>query len=192
MTSGASVGGDARLRVFLALRLPEPALDALEAWQRENLERVRAVPRDHLHVTLAFLGHRPAGDLPAILPELRAAAAGVQGELRLTPVRYRETRSVGMLVLDDEGGRAGTLAADLQERLERIGVYRREARGWLPHLTVARFREKPGLRLQPPNMGTYVLVPSDASAFLSRLRPGGAQYEILESVPLRTVPLGGL
>jgi 2'-5' RNA ligase len=89
-----------------------------------------------------------------------------------------------MLVLDDEGGRAAALAGDLQERLEALGVYRREARTWLPHLTVARFRAPKGLRPPLPNRGTYVLIPSDASAYLSRLRPGGAQYEILESIEL--------
>jgi len=30
MTSAASVGGDERLRLFLALQLPEPTLDILE------------------------------------------------------------------------------------------------------------------------------------------------------------------
>jgi len=184
MTSRATVGGDERLRLFLALTLPDAALDALEAWQRQWLERMRIVPRDHLHVTLAFLGHRPAAEVPAVVETLREAAAGTREELRLTPARYRETRSVAMLVLDDEGGRAEALANDVQERLARLGVYRREARRWLPHLTVGRFRERPGLCLQPPNEGTYVLIPSDASAYLSRLRPGGAQYEILESVPL--------
>ena len=89
-----------------------------------------------------------------------------------------------MLVLDDEGGRATALAGDLQERLETLGVYRRERRNWLPHLTVARFREPKGLRPPPPNRGTYVLIPSDASAYLSRLRPTGAEYEILESIEL--------
>ena len=184
MTSPASVGGDERLRLFLGLRPPDLALDVLEAWQAEHLERMRFVPREHLHVTLAFLGHRPAGELPGILDALRGAAAGVRGEIRLTPVRYRETRSVAMLVLDDEDGHAEALAVDVQGRLERLGVYRREGRTWLPHLTVGRFRERPGLRPDPPNRGTYVLIPSDASAYLSRLRPGGAQYEILESVPL--------
>jgi RNA 2',3'-cyclic 3'-phosphodiesterase len=145
---------------------------------------MRIVPREQLHLTLAFLGHRPAADLPGVLEALRAAAGGAEGELRLTPVRYRETRTVAMLVCDDEGGRAGTLAADLQERLERIGVYRREGRPWLPHLTVGRFREQPGLDADLANMRTYVLIPSDASAYLSRLRPSGAEYEVLASVAL--------
>ena len=74
MTSSTSVGGDERLRLFLGLRLRAADLDAVEAWQREHLERMRVVPRAHLHVTLAFLGHRPAGELPAILEALRAAA----------------------------------------------------------------------------------------------------------------------
>ena len=181
MTSPASVSGDERLRLFLALRVPDDVLDEVERWQHEHLRDVRAVPREHLHVTLAFLGHRPAGELGAIVGALRGAAAGA-GEIRLEPVRYRETRSVGMLVLEDDGGRATLLAEDVQARLEQLGVYRREGRPWLPHVTVARFRERPRLRVEPPPMGTFV--PSDAAAYLSRLRPGGARYEVLESVAL--------
>ena len=181
MTSRASVSGDERLRLFLALRVPDDVLDEVEDWQREQLSNVRVVPRERVHVTLAFLGHRPAGELASIVDALRDAAAGA-GEIRLTPARYRETRSVGMLVLEDEGGRATVLAGDVQERLERLGVYRREGRPWLPHLTVARWRERPRLRLEPPSVGTFV--PSDAAAYLSRLRPGGAEYRVLESVVL--------
>ena len=181
MTAPASVGRDERLRLFLALRLPDDALDEIERWQSEQLPGVRLVPREHLHVTLAFLGHRPAGELEAIVDAFRGAAAGA-GEIRLTPVRYRETRSVGMLVLSDDGGNAARLAGNVQGRLEQLGVYRRERRPWLPHLTVARWRERPRLRLEPPPVRTFV--PSDAAAFLSRLHPGGARYEVLESVAL--------
>jgi 2'-5' RNA ligase len=181
MTEAASVARDERLRLFLALRLPGDVLDEIERWQRERLRNVRVVPREHLHVTLAFLGHRPSGELDPIVGALREAAAGA-GEIRLTPVRYRETRSVGMLVLDDEGGNAALLARDLHERLERLGVYEHEGRPWLPHLTVARYRERPRLRPEPPPGRTFV--PSDAAAYLSRLQPRGAVYEVLESVAL--------
>jgi 2'-5' RNA ligase len=186
MTDAASVGADERLRLFLALRLPDAVLDALETWQQEHLQGVgpgiRIVGRDALHITVAFLGHRPAGELPAVLRELREAAAGAPADLRLAPARYRETRSVAMLVLDDLDGGATALAQDVQARLERLGAYRREDRPWLPHLTVARFRERPRLALDRPAMGTFV--PSDAAAYLSRLHPGGAQYVVLESVAL--------
>jgi len=127
MTLPDSVGGDERLRLFLALRLPEHVLDALEAWQPQ-LRAVRVVPREHLHVTLAFLGSRPAGELGAIVEALRAAAADAPPDLRLAPSRYREARSVAMLVLDDLGGGSTALAEDVQARLEALGVYRREGR----------------------------------------------------------------
>lgn len=179
MNSAASVGGDERLRLFLALRLPDDVLDEIERWQRSELPNVRVVPREHLHVTLAFLGHRPSGELDSIVGALREAAAGA-GEIRLTPVRYRETRSVGMLVCDDEDGRATSLAADLHARLERLGVYERERREWLPHLTVIRFRDRPRLQPSLPDLGPVVT--SDAAVYMSTLRPSGAQYSVLESV----------
>lgn len=182
MTSPVSVGGDERLRLFLALRLPEPVLDGLGEWQRRSLQGVRLVARDHLHLTLAFLGHRPAGELDGILGELRAAAAGAAPDLCLAPARYRETRGAAMLVLDDEGGRVTAVAEDVQTRLERLGILAREDRPWLPHVTVARFRERPRLRPELPGLEPFA--PSDAAAYLSRLRPTGAQYEVLGSVAL--------
>ena len=142
MNLPASVGDSERARLFCGLRLPDRALDALSAWQADHIQQGRPVPRDHLHVTLAFLGHRPVGELESILVALREAAAAA-GPIRLVPERYRETRSVGMLVLNDLGGQATRLAEDLQGRLEGLGVYQREARPWLAHLTVVRFRDTP-------------------------------------------------
>jgi 2'-5' RNA ligase len=170
------------MRLFLALRLPEPVLDALEEWAAGALEGGgRIVPRTSLHVTLAFLGHRPAGELEAICRELGEAAAAA-GPIVLEPERYRETRTVGMLALRDEGGASAALAAGLHGRLQRLGVYEPERRPWLPHVTVLRFRERPRLRPELPPLGRFT--PSDAAAYLSRLRPSGAQYEVLESFAL--------
>ena len=181
MTSTGSVAPDERLRLFLALRLPDDALDEIVAWQAESLHGdLRVVPRENLHVTLAFLGHRPAAELPAIAAALRSAA-GAAGPIELQLERYRETRSVGMLVYEDVHGTASAVADDLQGRLEALGVYRREGRPWLPHVTVARFRRKPGLR---PRIRTGVLIPSDAAAYLSRPGRAGAEYVVLESLPL--------
>jgi RNA 2',3'-cyclic 3'-phosphodiesterase len=182
--AAGSVEPDERVRLFCALRLPDDTLDRLVEWQRSALAGVagiRAVPRENLHVTLAFLGSRPVGEVDAVTDELRAAAAGVEPPL-LHVGRYRETRSVGMLVCADEGGRASTLARELHARLARLGVYEPEQREWLPHLTVARFRERPRLRLEAPDLGA--VAPSDAAVYLSRLRPGGARYEVLAKVVL--------
>jgi RNA 2',3'-cyclic 3'-phosphodiesterase len=145
------------------------------------MDRGRRVSREQLHVTLAFLGHRPLAELESILTALRDAAAAA-GSIRLVPERFRETRSVGMLVLSDIGGAATRLADDLQDRLERLGVYERERRPWLPHLTVVRFRERPRLGPPLPELGEFS--PSDAAAYHSVLRSSGAQYVVVESFAL--------
>jgi 2'-5' RNA ligase len=144
-----------------------------------GVPEVRPLPPEHLHLTLAFLGHRPVEELDAILRALREAAARAEPPL-LSLRGYRETRSVGMLTFDDADGRAAALAVDLHERLAVLGVYEPERRKWLPHVTVLRFRKRP--RLQPVLPDLEPFMPSDAAAFLSRLRPSGAQYEVLESM----------
>jgi 2'-5' RNA ligase len=181
MNSPGSVEGDERLRLFCALTLPDDVLDTLERWQHDALAGGRIVGRENLHVTLAFLGHRPRPELERIAGELRAAALDA-GQPELTVRRYRETRSVGMLVLDDAESRATRLAEDLHGRLERLGVYDPERRRWLPHLTVLRFRTPP--KFDPPLPDLPPFAPSGAAVYMSRLRPGGAQYEILEPVAL--------
>src|SRR5439155_5843308 len=168
----------------LALRLPDEAVRALVRWQRDDLGApagVRIVPEENLHVTIAFLGSRPSGELEPIAAALRAAAGESERPV-LTPVRYRETRSVGMLVCDDDEGRATRFAEDVHERLRRLGVYEPEKRPWLPHLTVVRFRERPRLSPPIPDLGRVTM--SESAVMHSVLRPSGAQYEVVESVPL--------
>ena len=184
MTSPGSVEGHERLRLFAALRLPPAAVERLAAWQAKelaDLNGVRLVPPDNLHVTLAFLGLRPAGDAEGAFAVLLETARDAERPV-LTVTRYRETRSVGMVVLEDEDGRATRLAEAVGEGLERLGVYEREARRWLPHVTVLRFRRPPRARPPLPDLGR--VSPSEVALYHSVLRPTGAQYEILQSVPL--------
>jgi RNA 2',3'-cyclic 3'-phosphodiesterase len=182
VSAAASVAGDASVRLFCALTLPDGVRDRLVAWQaRLPGGEYRPVPRDNLHVTLAFLGSRPSREVEPIRAELEEAAAG-SGPIVLREPRYRETRSVGMLIFDDENGAAGALARDVHARLHRLGVYEPERRQWLPHLTVVRFRERP--RLSPPLPELGPVSPSGAVVYHSVLRPTGAQYIVLHSVAL--------
>jgi RNA 2',3'-cyclic 3'-phosphodiesterase len=180
VNSPGSVGRDERLRLFLALRLPDNVLDRLERWQHEHLSE-RIVPRRNLHVTLAFLGSRPAAEVPKLAAALTEAVRGV-GAIEFAARRYRETRSVGMVVLEDRTREAGRLAERAFKRLEALRVYKREKRRWLPHITVVRFRAPPKLDPPMPDLGSFE--PSGAAVYMSSLRPSGAQYEVLEHVAL--------
>ena len=168
-----------RVRLFCGLRLPDDALDALVAWQREHSREGRIVPRDNLHVTLAFLGRQPR----ARRGRRRRGAArrcAEHGAVRsFELVRYRETRSVGMLVFTRRRRRASGSRSSCSAT---CSARRRERETWLPHVTVLRFRERPRLRPPLPELGP--VVPSEAAAYLSVLRPAGAEYVVLESVHL--------
>jgi 2'-5' RNA ligase len=176
-----SVVSDERIRLFCALQLPDETVQELSSWQAVQLRDGRIVPPENLHVTLAFLGSRPAEEVPAIMGALRAAASAA-GPVELRPLRYRETRGVGMIVLKDVTGAATVLAEDLAARLERLGVYRSERRPWLPHLTVLRFKERAGLAPEVTNIRSIHVVRS--ALYRSVLSPGGAAYDVLETAAL--------
>ena len=184
MSSTGSVEGHERPRLFVALRLPGDVVEQLVAWQA-RLPRVdaRLVPPENLHMTVAFLGARPAAEVEPIVRELREAAAAAAGKPMEFDVRdYRETRSVGMVRFADRDGRADRFAQDVSARLARLGVYEPERRRWLPHVTVLRFRAPPRLRPGPPVIGRFS--PSDAALYHSLLRPSGAQYSVIEAAAL--------
>jgi 2'-5' RNA ligase len=168
--------------VFCALRLRPETLTAVERWQLEALHGGRLVTREHLHLTLAFLGATPRTLLGEIADSLGRLAAA-SGPVELTLERYRETGSVGMLTFHDVEGNATALAEGLRAALAPLGLPRRqERRPWLPHLTVLRFSTRPQLRPALPALGP--ISPSDTAVYSSILRSDGARYEVLEARPL--------
>jgi 2'-5' RNA ligase len=184
MASRGSLDRSETLRLFYGLPVPSEAVPGLAEWTSRTFagaRGVRPIPPAHLHVTLAFLGARPVGELVSLRAALREAATGVDRPV-LAPARYRETERVAMIVFNDESGRAALLYERLSKRLEQLGSYRPERRTWLPHVTVARFAKRP--RLRPALPALAELSPSDAALYHSVLRPDGAQYSILEAVSL--------
>jgi 2'-5' RNA ligase len=183
-----------RVRLFLALDLPEEVRDRLVEWRDLILDGrrdVRPVRPEALHVTLVFLGWQDEsaaeriadaafGSLPAA-PAPRLAATGVR------PVPPRGTRLFA-LDLDDEGGRAGALQEAMSRALEPGRWYRPEKRPFWPHVTLARVKRGEPRVAPPPAEPPPPGEPFDAGVvtlYRSTLRPQGALYE-----PLRRTVAG--
>lgn len=72
-----------RVRLFVALDLPDELREGIAGWGREALAdpALRPVVPESLHVTLAFLGHRDEAEifaLPVLSPGAEALQAGVE------------------------------------------------------------------------------------------------------------------
>jgi RNA 2',3'-cyclic 3'-phosphodiesterase len=174
-------------RLFVALDLPEPVVDALLAWRAPLLrdaDALRPVPRASLHVTLAFLGWQAEESIPPLseLVDTSAGLAGGVAGLALGAPLWLPRRRPRVLAvaLEDRHGQLGALQAQLVEQLVAGRWYEREARPHLPHVTVARVRRDVGAKareLPPPSALSF-----DGAAvvlYRSHLSAAGASYEPL-------------
>lgn len=139
-----------RLRLFVGLPLGELARAAVAARMesfRARAPRARWVRPEKLHLTLAFLG----GCAPEALPPL-AELLGEVGprhaplELRFTTLDgfgVRRRPKVFFLNVEGELTRLHSLQGELSSGLARLS-HPQEARGFHPHLTLARARDPRG------------------------------------------------
>jgi 2'-5' RNA ligase len=177
--------------MFVALDLPDAARESLTRWRDELIagrSELRPVAPEALHVTLAFLGWQDearAGEIASA--GLETAAGTPAPRLRPRAVKAVPPRAPRLfaLDLDDAGGRCGELQAMVAAALEAGGFYRREARPFWPHITLARVKGR--ARAEPPGELAPPAEPFAGAAltlYRSTLRPQGALYEALGRVPL--------
>jgi 2'-5' RNA ligase len=178
-------------RLFAALELSDEAVAALYSWSEAQLAGVsglRLAGRAALHVTLCFLGPQPAAEIEAIADACGVVARGGIVDLRLgAPVwlPHRRPRVLAVRVQDISGALA-ELHRVLATELEQGGWYEREARPFLPHVTMGRFRRAAGraVELIPPPALEFEGV--SVALLRSQPGPGGSRYERLLSVGLGT------
>jgi 2'-5' RNA ligase len=175
-------------RLFVAVEVAEEDRLALGAWAKEAVggdQGMRLVDLAQVHLTMAFLGHRPLEDIESVgavvtgfdgvpAPTLRTA-----GGLWLSPRRPH----VLTIAVEDAGGVLAAMHDRLWTALEDLG-FERERRRFRPHLTVARVRHgwsAPRHRL--PELPERALDAGGLVLFRSWLGGGPARYEALVRAP---------
>jgi RNA 2',3'-cyclic 3'-phosphodiesterase len=185
-----------RARLFVALDLPEPLRSGIEAWGRRELRDpgLRPVPRDFLHITLAFLGHRPEREIGP-LAEILGGIEGPRPSVELDqPVAKPSLRRARLFALPARSPGAVALQAELERKLVEKRLYEPEKRAFWPHVTVARVRSpKKGGKQQaevlgPPGRLPQALLQATScrrvTLYRSELQPQGAKYTPLAQVEL--------
>lgn len=178
-----------RVRLFVALDLPEAARAALEDWRSNALRDVdglRLVAPGALHATLCFLGWRSADEIEQIglacaeaLGQRSRPALAFSEPLWL-PRRRPRVIAVGLV---DQSGEAAEIQAAVAGALTASDWYEPEARPFLPHVTVARAVGR--ARVKPVELARLRTLEFDGAAvtlYRSRLERAGARYEPLRRI----------
>jgi len=190
--TGEQPPGDERVRLFVALELPDDARETLVRWRGRvpgGAERLRLIASDDLHATLCFLGWRSAGDISAIRDTCNVVAGRTAPELVLGEAIWLPPRRPRVLAvsLQDRSGSLAAVQSALSEALAAGGWYEPEKRAHLAHVTVARagrgFRTPRGELPAPPALEFRA---SRVTLYRSRLLRTGARYEPLGAVELST------
>lgn len=183
-------------RMFVALDLPARIREDIDDWGRGALRdpAFRRVVPDSLHITLAFLGDRPLGEVERIEYAMEEIAHfPILLELQ-APVGRPDRVRPRVVALPVGKGPVPARQAELIEVLAMEGIaVPAEQRFW-PHVTVARVRNEGAGSRQPtrvevpggpsPTAGTGWFEAVRVSLYRSELQPDRAHYTPLAQVEL--------
>jgi RNA 2',3'-cyclic 3'-phosphodiesterase len=187
-----------RVRLFVALDLPDELREGIAAWGREALAdpALRPVPRESLHITLAFLGHRYEGEIEEIAAAVRDNAGPAPWVELLDPEQRPPRGRARVYALPALSPGTEALQAGVAQGLVAGGFFEPEKRVFWPHVTVARVHpegrgtKRPAVVSEPPgklpNGLSEARVCRRMTLYRSELKPTGARY-----VPLAQVELPG-
>jgi 2'-5' RNA ligase len=190
--------GIQRLRLFVALDLPDAVRDRLGSWSARELAdpALRPVPADNLHITLAFLGQRTPEDVERAAAAVAGFAAAAPRIELLDPVARPERGRARVLAVPVASSAARRLQSELSGILISEQLYQPEKRPFWPHVTIARVRAEGRGSRRPmavkkapgelPAAARQACFCRRLTLYRSELQPSGARY-----VPLAQVKLLG-
>jgi 2'-5' RNA ligase len=186
-----------RIRCFIGVDVGEDIRRKAAALQQQLAEHgagVKWVDEDSMHVTLLFLGEVDERDLLAVCRAVKSAAAReAPFPLRVSGVGAFPTLRRPKVVwggITDGTEPLRRLYDSLETKLLDAKLYRREERGYTPHLTLGRMKgEADGLALAPELAkrlawdGGRTTV-EEVIVFSSEQRRDGPEYAVLARSPL--------
>ncbi|MGB2762012.1 MAG: RNA 2',3'-cyclic phosphodiesterase [Minisyncoccales bacterium] len=183
-------------RIFIAINLPENIKRELLSYQDKwpNLP-IKWVKSDNLHITLIFLGNLNNQEILEINKTVKEIAVRHQSfSINLNRICYGPPKKIPPRMVWVAGERIKELTDlknDLEKSLIDSGInFTSENRVFSPHITLGRIRVWEWRRIEPeetPEIDEEISLdfPVNSIEIMeSRLKRGGAEYAILESVKL--------
>jgi len=168
-------------RLFVALPLPDQIKELISEFQANIQTDIKWIPRDNLHITLAFIGATPTERISGIKSVLQKISDS-------TPIFSLKTQSIkvvkgasGMVwVTFHENNSFSDLAIALRENLNL-----NEKRKPLPHINLARLKHGYPKNLTGDTKFEMNTIPfTKMELWESELTHSGPQYKVISSFPL--------
>ncbi len=188
----------ARIRSFIGIEIDDGVRAAAEAVQLELAEtgaEVKWEKPSNFHVTLVFLGDvadRALADL--FIAVGKAAKTEPSFQMTVSGIGAFPTPRRPKVVWGGIAAGADALTrlhAAMEEPLTDLGLYRREDRGYTPHLTLGRVSGEESGALLSPELSKFADWSGGTTAvtqlvvFGSELRRDGPEYTVLGRCPLK-------
>ena len=181
-----------KIRSFIALPLSEETassfFEVAEALcGLEHFHKIRWLPPENCHMTMAFLGYVETERLDRLGRHLEQSlsdqAAGVLRFCEVSPFPFNSRPRV-IAALAEPSDWLKTLQSQCVQAARRSGIAL-ERRRFTPHVTLARLngrkKQTPGL---PPLFMEKEIPVEHVVLFESLLHPEGAEYQVLEAFDL--------
>lgn len=185
-------------RIFIAINLPEKIKENLVSYQRKWPELpVRWTKKDNLHITLVFIGYVKDEEIPEICNIVeKIAEKNTSFSINLNKIIYAPPKKMPPRMVWASGEKSEELTK-LQRALENSLLasplkknIKQEKRLYSPHITLGRIKrwdfkkleveERPGINEDV----SFNFEVNSIEIMESQLKKTGAEYTILESVPL--------
>jgi 2'-5' RNA ligase len=186
------VGWRSFVAVELSREIAEGVRRILEGLQ-ERVAGVRWIQPEGIHLTLTFLGEVDPDLIEEIVHKTEEAVRaigpftiGIRGGGGFPNARNPRVIWVGV---DDPSGELRKMQARVEKGMKELG-FTSEGRDYTPHLTVGRLRSGKGKgtvahaieAISECNLGTMEV--REVILFRSHLKPTGAEYTKVKSIPL--------
>jgi 2'-5' RNA ligase len=187
-----------RRRIFISINLPEKIKEGLISFKEKFSELpARWTKKENLHITLAFLGYVKDEDIPKIVEITKNVASQHEPfSIRIVKIAYGPPRvSPPRMVwaIGEKNENLWKLQENLKNSLMEMKIPQleeEEGRGFIPHITLARIRKWEFKQMDPeerPEINEDVDFSFEVKSIEimeSHLKMGGAEYTVLESLPL--------
>lgn len=185
-----------RHRIFIAINLPPEIKSKLSDYQSGWPDLpIRWVKKENLHLTLIFLGYISSQQLVEVGKITKEVASRHPPFfINLKKIGYGPPKKMPPRMIWVEGERSKELASlknDLQHSLISGKInFLVENRQFTPHITLGRIRTWEWRQIEPeerPEVEKEISLSFSVNSIEimeSQLKKGGAEYTVLESIPL--------